>query len=58
MKNNSCIIILGPNYRKSRLKKPSQGALLELVATDVFSSDTKIDNIGNLVKLPTKENEK
>ncbi|EQC34345.1 hypothetical protein SDRG_08117 [Saprolegnia diclina VS20] len=45
---------LGPQYRKTKRKGPSAPALLELVATDVYRSDTKIDNIGNVVQLPMR----
>ncbi|OQR82598.1 hypothetical protein ACHHYP_15750 [Achlya hypogyna] len=42
----------GPNYRKTKLKGPSALALLDLVATDVYRSDSKVDNIGSIVQLP------
>ncbi|RHY32067.1 hypothetical protein DYB32_002896 [Aphanomyces invadans] len=42
----------GPNYKKNKVKAPSGPALLELVATDVFRSDLKVDNIGSKIQLP------
>ncbi|ETV86563.1 hypothetical protein, variant 1 [Aphanomyces astaci] len=43
----------GPNYKKNKIKAPSGPAFLELVATDVFRSDLKVDNIGSKIQLPS-----
>ncbi|KAF0686207.1 Aste57867_21993 [Aphanomyces stellatus] len=42
----------GPNYKRTKLKAPSESALLTLIATDAYRSDVKIDNIGSVVQLP------
>ncbi|KAF0744377.1 hypothetical protein Ae201684P_018293 [Aphanomyces euteiches] len=48
----------GPNYRRTKAKAPSENALLTLIATDAYRSDTKIDNIGKVVQLPDLPNER
>ncbi|OQR93190.1 hypothetical protein THRCLA_08507 [Thraustotheca clavata] len=47
----------GPNYRKTKQKGPSSPALLPIIATDIYRSDSKIDNVGSIVQLPMLPNE-
>lgn len=41
----------GPNYRKTKLKAPSDESLLDLVAIDIYRSPAKIDNIASIIDL-------
>ncbi|TMW63843.1 hypothetical protein Poli38472_002784 [Pythium oligandrum] len=41
----------GPNYRKTKIKAPSDESLLDLVAIDIYRSSRKVDNIASLVDL-------
>ena len=46
------MVRMGPNYRKTKAKSASAPSLYECVGLDIFQTDSKVDHIARLIRLP------